>query len=219
MRAVLAAVNAAKPGVVRVAAADATLARQCREFILAFLATDKLKPLFLKATGDEIGLRSGVIITVDSNVARLSHGAISVIELAWGPSSDGDDVRSPLKEHADDEVWMARAAMHCISHWLYTGEGYDSALMIAALFDPDDPAGWLEQQKREHLAEIENCVPMSSGLARAAVQENAPGLASAYRPHTPSRADYVASPEFEKDRAERMGMAELRNDPTSVIGG
>jgi hypothetical protein len=36
VRAVLSAINASKPGTVRVAAADATLARQAREFVAAF---------------------------------------------------------------------------------------------------------------------------------------------------------------------------------------
>jgi hypothetical protein len=51
---------------------------------------------------------------------------------------------------------------------------------------------------------------MNSGLLRAVVQENAPGLASAFTPRVPTRGDYITAPEFEKDRAERMGMAETQ---------
>jgi hypothetical protein len=138
--AVLAAVNAAKPGVVRVAAADASMARQCREFICAFLETDKLKPLFSRLAGDVIELRSGVSIQVDANVAKLSHGAISVIELAWAPL--GEITKSSVEAHADDPVWIARAALHVLNHWIYTGEGYEQALVIAKILEPDDDLRW-----------------------------------------------------------------------------
>jgi hypothetical protein len=87
VRAVLSAVNASKPGVVRVAAGDATLARQCREFVVEFFGTAKLKPLFQKATGDTVELKSGVVIQIDSSSAKLSQGAIAVIELVEAASS------------------------------------------------------------------------------------------------------------------------------------
>jgi hypothetical protein len=142
VRAVLAAVNAAKPGTVRVAAADATLARQCREFVLAFFDTPKLKPLFLRSSGDGIELRSGVSIQVDSNVAKLSHGAIATIELTGGPVG-----AAPVELKSDAEI--ARDVAHILLIESNGGTGNEAdrliALNIARLLRPDmDPEATIQ---------------------------------------------------------------------------
>ncbi len=98
------------------------MARQAREFVVEFFGTDKLKPLFLKASGDTVELKSGVIIQIDSSSAKLSHGALAVIELADGPAG-------PTELKSDAEI--ARDLCHMFLIEAHGGTGNDEDRRIA----------------------------------------------------------------------------------------
>jgi hypothetical protein len=76
------------------------------------LETPKLKPLLLTVRGDTVELKSGVSIQIDSNVAKLAHGAIAVIELADGPASDAVTELKSDAEIARDTAHILLCGAH-----------------------------------------------------------------------------------------------------------
>src|SRR5690349_4225000 len=64
-KALVAALNAGKRGVVRIVAEDSALARQARDFIMAFCETPQLSSLRARLEGDSIKLKN-VRIVVDA---------------------------------------------------------------------------------------------------------------------------------------------------------
>ena len=157
-----AAVTHAKAkGTVLVTCTDAASARACLDYLRSFFSDQpQLAKLLKKTEGDGVTLHGGTKVVVTTDATRRPRDLLATIRLS--PEAPSGESATAVEQHWDDPIWVARTLSMVFAEWLYHGRGYDAALKLAALLEPDDdPVQVLARMAREHEDRIANLKPMN----------------------------------------------------------
>ena len=196
-------VHAGQKGTVLIPTPSQTDARAVIDYLVA-MTTDQphLSRLTRKLAGPDTMMLAGMrVMVLPRGTSRRPRGILAKVEMTDGVIATVDELPS------DKEI--ARTVAHCLSISAHTGQEMDIALDIVRALVPDvaDPEAWLRQnfrsgrsvesvqRQKERRSDAGFYYKLDVPQPRTSVPDNI---------HTSSKADWLASREFEEMRMRQI---------------